>query len=529
MGSEKTTDQKTAIIIGAGPAGLTAAYELLTRTNIRPIIFEATDMAGGIARTFNHHGNRIDLGGHRFFSKSARVTKWWLSKFPLQKIDDAAKESVKVILGDAVRGTDSIDVETGIDHEHIDRVMLVRKRLSRILFHRRFFDYPVTLNFTTLRNLGFVRVIRIGCSYLWTKLFPIRHEKSLEDFFVNRFGRELYKTFFKNYTEKVWGVPCTAIKPDWGAQRVKGLSVSKVIGHALKTVLLKSIGKHQKNVETSLVDYYLYPKYGPGQLWETIAEFVQQQGGVLQYQHTIIGLEDDGVTITGVKVKDESMGTAFTVHADYVFSTMPVRDLVMGMSGAVPDDVRLSAEQLQYRDFITIGLLFPRLKTLNGTLPDNWIYIQEGDVKVGRIQVFNNWSPYLVHNPDYTWLGLEYFCQEGDDLWTMKNEDLIRLGVQELKSMNLVDPTTLLDGVVLRMPKAYPAYFGGYERFDLIRNYVDKFENLFLIGRNGMHRYNNMDHSMLAAMTAVDNILAKIKTKDNLWKVNTETDYHEEK
>jgi protoporphyrinogen oxidase len=521
--------QKTAIIIGAGPAGLTAAYELLTRTDIRLILFEATDMAGGIARTFNHHGNRIDLGGHRFFSKSARVTKWWLSKFPLQKIDDAAKKLVKVILGDAVRGADGINLETGLDQDSVDRVMLVRKRMSRIFFHRRFFDYPVTLNLTTLRNLGFVSVVRIGFSYLRAKLFPIRRETSLEDFFINRFGRELYKTFFKNYTEKVWGVPCATIKPDWGAQRVKGLSVSKVIGHALKMVFLKSIGKHQKKMETSLVDYYLYPKYGPGQLWETIAEFVQQKGGDLRYRHTVVGFEDDDSRITGVKVKDELMGAVSTVRADYVFSTMPVRDLVLGMSGAVPDDVRLAAEQLQYRDFMTIGLLFPHLKTPDGKLPDNWIYIQEGYVKVGRIQVFNNWSPYLVRDPNSVWLGLEYFCQEGDELWTMKDEELICMGVEELESMNLVDAGTLLDGVVLRMPKAYPAYFSGYERFDLIRNYVDRFANLFLIGRNGMHRYNNMDHSMLTAMTAVDNIIESVKTKDNIWNVNTETEYHEGK
>jgi protoporphyrinogen oxidase len=520
--------KKKAIIIGAGPAGLTAAYELLTRTDIQPIVFEATEATGGIARTYNHHGNRIDLGGHRFFSKSARVTLWWLLKFPLQKLDDAEKDSVKVILGHAARSKE-INLENGLDPEKVDRVMLVRKRLSRILFHRRFFDYPVTLNFTTLRNLGLVSIVRIGVSYIWAKMFPVRKENSLEDFFVNRFGRELYKTFFKNYTEKVWGVSCTLIKPDWGAQRIKGLSVAKVISHALKTIVLKSIGKHQETVETSLVDYYMYPKYGPGQLWETIGSFVQEQGGVIHYRYTVIGFEDDGARIIRIKVRNETTGEISLHDADYVFSTMPVRDLVMGMSDAVPAEVRSAAEQLQYRDFMTIGLLFPRLKTPDGTLPDNWIYIQESDVQVGRIQVFNNWSPYLVDNPRHTWLGLEYFCQEGDHLWTMKDEDLIRMGVEELESMNLVYTGTLLDGVVLRMPKAYPAYFGSYERFDLIRNYVDRFANLFLIGRNGMHRYNNMDHSMLTAMTAVDNIIEGVKTKDNIWNVNMETEYHEGK
>ncbi|HVN48953.1 MAG TPA: NAD(P)/FAD-dependent oxidoreductase [Bacteroidota bacterium] len=522
-------DQKTAVIIGAGPAGLTAAYELLTRTDIHPIIFEATEMAGGIARTFNHNGNRIDLGGHRFFSKSARVTKWWLSKFPLQKIDDDAKEPVKVILGDAMIGADAVDLQSELNPEKTDKVMLVRKRLSRILFRRRFFDYPVTLNFTTLRNLGFISVMKIGFSYLRAKFFPIRHEQSLEDFFINRFGRELYKTFFKNYTEKVWGVPCTQIKPDWGAQRIKGLSVAKVLVHAVTTMALASFGRHQKKVETSLVDYYLYPKYGPGQLWDSIGEWIEHHGGEIHYRHPVMGLEHDPSKVATVKIKDEQTGEIIAVHADYVFSTMPVRDLILGMGGAVPADVRAIAENLQYRDFMTIGLLFPKLKTPDGTLPDNWIYIQEGYVKVGRIQVFNNWSPYLVQDSNNVWLGLEYFCQEGDTLWTMNDDELIRLGVKELEAMNLIDPNSLLDGVVLRMPKAYPAYFGGYERFDLIRSYVDQFENLFLIGRNGMHRYNNMDHSMLAAMTAVDNILAGVKTKTNLWHVNTETEYHEGK
>jgi protoporphyrinogen oxidase len=515
--------QKRAIIIGAGPAGLTAAYELMSRTDIQPIIYETTDMVGGIARTSLYKNNRIDLGGHRFFSKSARVTEWWLSKFPLQHIENTIKEQVKIIVGDI----QSSYLESDLDPEKNSRIMLVRKRLSRILFRRRFFDYPVSLSFATLRNLGFLRVVRVGLSYIRAKLFPIRHETSLEDFFINRFGRELYKTFFKYYTEKVWGISCRAIKPDWGAQRIKGLSIIKILSHAMRSLVRKN--KSNQKIETSLVEYYLYPKYGPGQLWEVIANFIKKGTGEIHLNQNVIGLSWQNKNITGVIVQDQVTGEVKNANADYVFSTMPVKDLVAGMGNDVPADVRQTAEQLQYRDFLTIGLLFSRLKTPSGSLPDNWIYVQEEDVKVGRIQIFNNWSPYLVENPDTIWLGLEYFCQEGDELWSMNNQDLIHLGINELTSLGLADPKNYLDGVVLRMPKAYPAYFGGYERFQLIRDYVDQFENLFLIGRNGMHRYNNMDHSMLTAMTAVDNIMSGATTKENLWKVNTETDYHEGK
>ena len=519
--------KKTAIIIGAGPAGLTAAFELLKRSDIQPVIFESTDIVGGIARTIDYKGNRIDMGGHRFFSKSARVTNWWLSLFPLQKITKPEKESVKKILGDAMN--ESVNLDSGPDPKMTDQVMLVRKRLSRIFFHRQFFDYPLSFSFSLIHNLGYKNSARIIISYLKTKIFPIKTETSLEDFFINRFGRELYTIFFKNYTEKVWGMPCTAIKPDWGSQRVKGLSMAKVVGQAFTTLIYKKIGHQQKKIETSLVDYYLYPKFGPGQMWEEVATLLQKNGVKIYFQHTVIGFDVDDKRITNVKVREEITGNLLTIDADYVLSTMPVRDLVLGIHGNVPTDVRLTAQQLQYRDFITVGLLYARLKTPNGTLPDNWIYVQESDVKIGRIQVFNNWSPYLIRNPEYTWLGLEYFCQEGDDLWTMTNSDLINLGIQELTKLDLAESKDFLDGVVLRMPKAYPAYFGGYERFHIIREYIDRFNNLFLIGRNGMHRYNNMDHSMLAAMTAVDNIIGNITTKDNLWKVNTEVDYHEEK
>jgi protoporphyrinogen oxidase len=522
-------DQKTAVIIGAGPAGLTAALEFLKRTNIRPIVFEATDMVGGIARTVNHGGNRIDIGGHRFFSKSARVTRWWLSLFPLQKILSSEVDSAVKILGDAAQSPEASNLEGGPDPAKTDRVMLFRSRVSRILYRRQFFKYPLSLELATFRKMGLVNTGLIGVSYVWAKIFPVKPEASLEDFFINRFGRRLYTTFFKNYTEKVWGVPCTQIKPDWGAQRIKGLSITKVIVEAVKSILSRRMGYRQKEVETSLVDNFLYPKFGPGQMWEVVSALVQEKGGEVHLGQMVVGLHREGARISRVDVKNEATGEIRTIDADYVISTMPVRELVEGLHGTVPEEVSQIAHDLQYRDFLTVGVLYSALRTPDGTLPDNWIYVQENDVRVGRIQVFNNWSPYMINNPVNTWLGLEYFCREGDGLWAMADKDLINLGIQELSKVGLADPKNFLDGVVIRMPKAYPAYFGGYERFETIREYLDQIENLFLVGRNGMHRYNNQDHSMLTAMTAVDNILGNIVSKENIWKVNTETDYHEKK
>jgi protoporphyrinogen oxidase len=522
-------EQKTAVVVGAGPAGLTAAFELIKNSSIRPIIFESSDMVGGIARTVNHNGNRIDIGGHRFFSKSDRIMAWWLSILPLQRATGSIKGYAEHLRAKIGTGNSNLDLAAGPDPQTSDRVMLVRNRLSRILFHRRFFDYPLSFSYATVRNLGFINLAKIAGSYARVKLFPIKTETSLEDFFINRFGRELYRTFFKDYTEKVWGVSCREIKPDWGAQRVKGLSIAKALGNALvRSMMWKSKPQNEK-IETSLIEYFLYPKYGPGHLWGEVAQQIRSKGCEILFRHTVIGLDSDGTHITAVRARNEATGEIVSVKADYVISTMPIRDLVLGLRNPVPDDVRRAASDLRYRDFLTVGLLFSRLKTADGKLPDNWIYVQESDVKVGRIQVFNNWSPYMVNTPDHVWLGLEYFCQEGDDVWRMADKDLVDLGIRELTKLNLADSSEFRDGVVLRMPKAYPAYFGGYEQFDLIRGYLDTFENLFLVGRNGMHRYNNQDHSMLAAMTAVDNILGNVKSKENIWQVNAEADYHEEK
>lgn len=495
--------QKTACIIGAGPAGLTAALQFVQHTDIKPIIVEMTADVGGISQTINYKGNRIDIGGHRFFSKSDRVMQMWTELLPLET---AAAEA-----------------------ERTDKVMLVRSRLSRILFLRRFFNYPLALNVETLRKLGFVRTMKIGVSYLAAKVMPVSPEVTLEDFFINRFGRELYGTFFKDYTEKVWGVACSDIPRDWGAQRVKGLSVFQVLWHAVKKALRTEDSLAQKKTETSLIDRFFYPKHGPGQLWEAVAEQVKSRGGEIRFRHKVIGVDmADGNRIQSVVIRNEETQETITLQPDYCLSSMPVRDLIASITTGVPAEVSRVAKQLMYRDFITVGILLPKDKY--ELLPDNWIYVQERDVLMGRIQVFNNWSPFMVSDAGTIWLGIEYFCNEGDALWNKDDQGMKELVATELKAIGLIQDTRdVLDAVVIRMPKAYPAYFGSYKEFGVIRQYVDQIDNLFLMGRNGMHRYNNMDHSMLTALAAVENIVGNITAKDNIWAVNTEEDYHEDK
>ena len=519
-----------AVIIGAGPAGLTAALELLRRTEVVPLVLEASPHLGGISRTEVYKGNRIDIGGHRFFSRSERVMAWWREIMPIQGAP--ARDDLELS-----RDLSDLLVPGGPDPERADRVMLWRSRLSRIIHHRRLLDYPLNVGLPLVRALGFGRLVLILASYLRAHLFPLREEKNLEDFFINRFGRRLYATFFKDYTEKVWGVPCARIPAEWGAQRVKGLSMAGAVLHALRALVAGEKARDRARVETSLIRRFLYPKLGPGQLWEEVARQVTAAGGTILTNHEVVGITTAADRVTGVRVRDRAGEREFELEADFCFSTMPVRDLI-GALDWVPAPVKELAAGLVYRDFLTIGLL---LKKMNASLaaragqqgrgpallPDNWIYIQENDVRLGRLQIFNNWSPYLVHDPATVWVGLEYFCNEGDDLWSMADADLRRLGAAELTTLGFIDPGDILDGVVIRQPKAYPAYLGSYDRFAEIRAYTDSLENLFLIGRNGMHRYNNMDHSMLAAMAAVAAVKSGSADKAAIWAVNSEADYHE--
>ncbi len=520
--------KKTAVIIGAGPAGLTAACELLDRTSIVPLVIELSDCVGGISRTVRYKGNRIDLGGHRFFSKSDRVMEWWLQKMPLQKLPADAT------IGYRGKSRHLAVRAAAPDPDKADRVMLLRRRKSRIYFLRRFFDYPLRFNAATAANLGPVRLARMALSYGWALLFASRHPANLEEFFIARFGRYLYLTFFKSYTEKVWGESCARISAEWGAQRIKGLSVARSLQHFLGSVLRRKgsdIGR--KETETSLIEHFLYPKYGPGQMWETVAEQVTRRGGTILLKHRARRLHVEGDRLTAVEAVDLETGQVQTCRADYVFSTMPVDELIEAFDTDVPAAVREVARGLVYRNFVTVGLLLKKLKVCEkgrggiGPICDNWIYIQEPDVKLGRLQIFNNWSPYLVADPATTWLGLEYFCYETDELWSLSDAKMIELATAELAKIAIIETDDVLDGTVLRMPKTYPAYFGTYDRFGRIRDFVDPFSNLFLIGRNGMHKYNNQDHSMLTAMTAVDNLVVGRADKANIWEVNTEQDYHE--
>lgn len=524
-------DTNTAVIIGAGPAGLTAAHELLKKTDIKPCVLEMSDSIGGISQTANYKGNRIDIGGHRFFSKSDRVMEWWLQMMPLAQ-QPTTMENV-MFRQDARQSETPAE---NLDPDTTDRVMLVRRRKSRIFFLRKFFDYPLRLNTDTIAKLGFSRMVKIASSYARSALFPNKNPKNLEEFFISRFGKELYLTFFKSYTEKLWGESCSQISAEWGAQRVKGLSIGRALQHFLGTSFRRSNGGlGQKTMETSLIEEFLYPKYGPGQMWEIVADGVTQRGGTVLTKQRATRLHVADGRITAVDAVDPETGQTTTHRADYVFSSMPVTELTEALDTTIPVNVQEVARGLMYRDFITVGLVLKKLKALdrngqNGQpIADNWIYIQETDVAVGRLQVFNNWSPYLVADPATTWVGLEYFCSEKDRLWTMPDQEMIDLAKTEMVRMGMIDADDVLDGTVLRMPKAYPAYFGTYDRFEEMRTFFDQFDNLFLVGRNGMHRYNNQDHSMLTAMTAVDNIVAGRTEKSNIWDVNTEQQYHEEK
>lgn len=517
---------KTAIIIGAGPAGLTCAYEILRNTNIKPIILEETDEIGGIARTVSYKGNGIDIGGHRFFSKNEYAMNFWKAIMPIQ--GKPSKDDLKLNKNKTLN-------PLGPDPEEMDRVMLIRNRISRILYLRKFFDYPISLKFETLANLGLYRTFVAGFGYIFSSIFKRKDEKTLEDFMINRFGKPLYEMFFEDYNKKVWGVSPAQMAPDWGSQRIKGLSLMG----AIKDMFSSAFGiKDKTKVETSLIEEFLYPKKGPGQLWETVALEIMNMGGEIKKGYKVTNINNDKDKIASV-ICETKYGNE-EIKGDYFISSMPIKDLFESFNdkSIVPSATYEVATKLPYRDFITVGLLVDKLKLINKTnvktvgdiVPDCWIYIQERDVKIGRLQIFNNWSPYMVKDNENTvWIGLEYFCQEGDSMWNMDDKQFIDFAISELIKINVLNKEDVKDAMRIKVKKAYPGYFGVYNKFSQVREYLDSLENLYCIGRNGQHRYNNMDHSMLTAVECMKNIKNNILNKNNIWNVNTEQEYHESK
>jgi protoporphyrinogen oxidase len=464
------------VIIGAGPAGLTAAWEL-ARLGRRSVVFEADELVGGISRTVEYKGYRFDIGGHRFFTKVERVNALW-----------------REILGDE---------------------FLVRPRLSRIFYGDRFFDYPLK-PMNALLGLGPIEAIRIGLSYLKAQVLPHADERTFEQWVTNRFGRRLFEIFFETYTEKVWGMPCSEIGADWAAQRIKNLDLVT----AVRNALLGSLA-NRGEIVTTLIDEFHYPRHGPGQMWESAQDQLVERGTDVVLGAGVVRLHHAEGRVRKVTVR-EAGGQERDVEAEHVLSSMPIRELLHAFEPSPPPEILAAADRLRYRDFLTVGLIVDR----DEVFPDNWIYIHSPDVKMGRIQNFKNWSPYMVADPERTCLGLEYFVQEGDELWAAPDDDLIELGTRECDSLGLIRAEEVRDGCVIRIPKAYPVYDAGYQgALEVLRGWLDPIENLQLIGRNGQHRYNNQDHSMMTAVLAVENIVG---ASHDVWSVNVDDEYHEE-
>ena len=507
--------QKIAIIIGAGPAGLTAAYKLLKETDIKPIIYEESNVIGGISQTFEYKGNRMDIGGHRFFTKNDLVMDVWKE---LMKPQGAPALDEKLL-------NENKQYEGKADPEKEDDVFLTRRRVSRIYYLGKFFDYPISMKPRTFLNMGFFRTMSAGFGYIHSCIFK-KKEDSLENFYINRFGKPLYNMFFKDYTTKVWGRSPKEISPDWGAQRVKGLSLMKTFISALT----KPFRKKSSKVETSLIEEFYYPKKGPGQLYSKMADEIIKMGGEIHFNSKVDNVHLNGNSIDYIEVNGN------IVKGDYYISSMPIKDLMNSMND-VDKSLLDIANNLPYRDFITVGLLLDKLKiknkttmkTVNNIVPDCWIYIQDNSVKLGRLQIFNNWSPYMVDDlQKHIFVGLEYFCNEGDEMWNMKEEDFIKFAIDELVKIKIIDKEDVLDSVELKIKKAYPAYFDSYAEFPKVKDYLNSIDNLYCIGRNGQHRYNNMDHSMLTAIETV-NVIKNGLDKSIIWNVNADKEYHESK
>lgn len=511
---------KTVIIIGAGPAGLTAGYELLKQSkDYKVIILEESSTVGGISRTVNYNGNRMDIGGHRFFSKDESVMNWWLSILPLQGAPS---------FDDELLNRPSKLSDYGPNPSKEDRVFLNRRRISRIYYLGKFFDYPISMKMQTILNLGFVKTIIAGFSYLKSTIIK-KEDSNLENFYINRFGKKLYQLFFEGYTEKVWGRHPREISADWGAQRVKGLSIIAII----KDIFGKIFPNKNRKVETSLIEEFYYPKFGPGHLWETVCDDIIKMGGEVIFNSKVDGIKIENNRIISVSANQvEYSGTHF-------ISSMPIKDLMNSIQNKPADELLEISNNLPYRDFITIGVLVNKLslknetdiKTINNIVPDCWIYIQDTKVKLGRIQIFNNWSPYMVKDVMNTvWIGLEYFCAENDDFWSLSDEEAKKFASDELVRIGVIhENQPILDTHREKVKKAYPAYFDSYHQIDQVVSYLNSIENLYCVGRNGQHRYNNSDHSMVTSFETVKNILNNVQDKSNIWNVNTEKEYHEKK
>ncbi len=461
------------VVIGAGPAGLTAAY-LLAKDGVRVTVLEADDIVGGISRTAHYNGYRFDIGGHRFFTKIAPVEALW--------------------------------------HEILGPEFIQVPRLSRIHYGGKYFDYPLKAK-NALFGLGLWNTFLCVASYVRWHFKPYPVEENLEQWVTNRFGKRLFEIFFKTYTEKVWGIPCTEIRAEWAAQRIQGLSLAKAILNAAQ------LQKRSETIKT-LIDKFQYPRFGPGQMWETATDKIRELGGEVLMRHEVAKIEHCDGRISAVHANTPDGPRR--IEGDHFISTMPLRNLARAFDPAPPPVFRDAGEGLNYRDFLTVALMIDA----DDVFPDNWIYIHTPGVKVGRIQNFNNWSRAMVPEEGKTCLGLEYFCFEGDGLWSSPDADLVALATKELGELGLVDPSKVRDGCVVRMPKAYPVYDSTYSaHLGKLREYIDPFSNLHTVGRNGMHKYNNQDHSMFTAMMAVQNMRG---AAHDVWSVNTDYEYHEE-
>ena len=510
--------KKTAIVIGAGPAGLSTAYHLI-KSGIIPVIIEADEVIGGLSKTFFQNGKGIDIGPHRFFTKNSQVKDFWKNLLPLQG---------KPSIDDIVLNREVSLVPDGPDPEKEDKVFLSRKRFSRIYYANHFISYPIKIELSSIMAMGLPKTFLAGISYLKSCFFK-KPETNLENFIINRFGQVLYELFFEGYTQKVWGIHPSEISKEWGLQRIKGISLKEVIINAF-CGLFKI--KNQK--ETSLTDEYIYPKLGSSQFWDVMADKIKADGGEIILNSKVIGLIKNGNKIISLKIQNTKTNEITEMSADFFISSMPVKSLLTEMND-VPDDIAEIAKNLVYRDFILVNFVTEKFNlknntthpTINNIAPDSWIYIQDNTIKAGRLDIMNNFSPYIINNyqKDVV-INLEYFCNETDDFWNDKDENIISFAISELQKLKIADKDDIKFSKVIRIKKAYPSYFGSYDRFDEIKNYINTIDNLYCVGRNGQHKYNNMDHSLLSGIVAAD-VIANNKDKNILWDVNTDSSYQE--